>query len=101
MITITENAAKEIETGLTENNEPYLRISIQGGGCAGFNYVFDFEQTKAEDDYENGRVLIDPLSMQYLDGATLDYKEDIMGSQFVIQNPNATTKCGCGSSFGV
>ena len=101
MIIITENATKEIETGLTENNEQYLRISIQGGGCAGFNYVFDFEQNKGDDDFEIGRVLIDALSMQYLDGATLDYKEDIMGSQFVIQNPNASTKCGCGSSFGV
>lgn len=99
MITITENAFKEIETGLTDNNEPYLRVSIRGGGCAGFSYVFDFEQNKGNDDFEIGKVLIDPVSMQYLDGATLDYAESLQGSQFVIKNPNAVTKCGCGSSF--
>ena len=101
MITITENAVKEIDMGLAENAEPYLRISIQGGGCSGFNYVFDFEQAKEEDDFELGKVLIDSMSMQYLSGATLDYQEDDMGSQFVIKNPNAQTTCGCGSSFSV
>jgi iron-sulfur cluster insertion protein len=101
MLTITEHAETEIAQGLAENNEPYLRISIQGGGCSGFNYVFDFEQTKAEDDFELGKVLIDSMSAQYLAGATLDYKDDLMGSSFVIQNPNAETTCGCGSSFSV
>jgi iron-sulfur cluster insertion protein len=101
MITITENAEKEIEQGLAENNEPWLRISIQGGGCSGFNYVFDFEQTKGEDDFEFGKVLVDSMSAQYLEGATVDYVDDIMGSQFTISNPQATTTCGCGSSFSV
>lgn len=101
MLTITENAHKEIEMGLSENNEPWLRISIQGGGCSGFNYVFDFEQTKNEDDFEIGKVLVDSMSAQYLEGATVDYVEDLMGSQFTIKNPNATTTCGCGSSFSV
>jgi iron-sulfur cluster insertion protein len=101
MITITENAVKEIEMGLAENNEPYLRISVQGGGCSGFQYVFDFEQTKNEDDMELGRVLIDSMSLMYLDEATVDYVEDLMGAQFVIKNPNAQTTCGCGSSFSV
>jgi iron-sulfur cluster insertion protein len=101
MLTITENAENEIAQGLAENNEPWLRISIQGGGCSGFNYVFDFEQTKGEDDFEFGRVLVDSMSAQYLEGATVDYVEDLMGSQFTISNPQATTTCGCGSSFSV
>lgn len=101
MLTITENASKEIENGLAENNEPWLRISVQGGGCSGFNYVFDFEQTKNEDDFEIGKVLVDSMSAQYLGGATVDYVEDLMGSQFTITNPNAQTTCGCGSSFSV
>jgi iron-sulfur cluster insertion protein len=101
MITITETAIKEITQGLEESGEPFLRISIQGGGCSGFNYVFDFEQEKSEDDFELGNVLIDSMSMQYLSGATLDYEDDIMGTSFVIKNPNAQTTCGCGSSFSV
>lgn len=99
MLTITDSALNEITTGLTDSEEPYLRISVQGGGCSGFNYVFDFAQTKNEDDFEIGRVLVDSMSMQYLSGATVDYVEDLMGSQFVIQNPNAQSTCGCGSSF--
>ena len=101
MLPITEIAQKEIDMGLEENSEPYLRISIQGGGCSGFNYVFDFDQSKAEDDFEMGKVLVDSMSAQYLSGAVLDYKDDIMGSSFTITNPNAQTTCGCGSSFSV
>lgn len=101
MITLTENATTEIEKVLEESKEPFLRISIQGGGCSGFNYVFDFDQNKNEDDFEFGKVLVDSLSMQYLQGATVDYTEDIMGSSFNIENPNAQTTCGCGSSFSV
>ena len=101
MLTLTENAIKEIDQGLAENSEPWLRISIQGGGCSGFNYVFDFEQTKNEDDFEIGKVLVDSMSAQYLEGAVVDYVEDLMGSQFTIKNPNASTTCGCGSSFSV
>jgi iron-sulfur cluster insertion protein len=101
MITITENAKKEIEQGLAENNEPYLRISVQGGGCSGMQYVFDFEQKKEEDDFEFGTVLVDSMSMQKLTEAVVDYVDDLMGSQFVIKNPNAQTSCGCGSSFSV
>ena len=99
MITLTEAATKEIEQGLAENNEPYLRISVQGGGCSGFQYIFDFEQKKEEDDFVIGQVLVDSMSMQYLSEATVDYVEDLMGSQFKIVNPNAQTTCGCGSSF--
>lgn len=99
MITLTENAVKEITQGLAENDEPYLRISVQGGGCSGFQYIFDFEKTKNEDDFEIGQVLVDSMSMQYLAEAVVDYVDDLMGSQFVIKNPNAQTTCGCGSSF--
>lgn len=101
MITITDSAQKQIEEGLNESNEPFLRISVQGGGCSGFQYVFDFETTKLEDDFEFGRVLVDAMSMMYLNEAVVDYVEDLMGAQFVINNPNAQTKCGCGSSFSI
>lgn len=101
MITITETAEKEIQMVLDESKEKFLRISIQGGGCSGFNYVFDFAQNKEEDDFEFGRVLVDSMSMTYLQGAKVDYIDDLMGSSFNIENPNAQTTCGCGSSFGV
>lgn len=101
MITVTENALAEIDKLLVENEEPFLRIAIQGGGCSGFQYAFDFEQNKQEDDFEFGKVLVDSMSVQYLQGATLDFVEDLMGSNFSIDNPNAQTKCGCGSSFSV
>lgn len=101
MITITENAEKEIQMVLDESKEKYLRISIQGGGCSGFNYVFDFAQNKEEDDFEIGKVLVDSMSMTYMQGAQVDFVDDLMGSSFNIVNPNAQTTCGCGSSFGV
>ena len=99
MITITETAEKENKMVLDEIREKFLRISIQGGGCSGFNYVFDFAQNKEEDDFEFGRVLVDSMSMNYLQGAKVDYVDDLMGSSFNIENPNAQTTCGCGSSF--
>jgi iron-sulfur cluster assembly protein len=101
MITVTETAETEINSVLAESKESYLRISVQGGGCSGFSYVFDFAKAKEEDDFEFGNVLIDSMSMQYLQGAKVDFVEDIMGSSFNIENPNAQTKCGCGSSFSV
>ncbi len=91
--------------GLAENSEPYLRISIQGGGCSGMQYGFTFDEVQNEDDfdfaYDNVKVLVDAMSMQYLQGASIDWKEDLMGASFVIDNPQATTTCGCGSSFSV
>jgi len=78
---------------------------VQGGGCSGFSYGFTLDEDIAEDDYDveaNGiHVLVDAMSLQYLNNATVDYKDELMGSQFVISNPNAKTSCGCGSSFGV
>lgn len=82
-----------------------LRVYVQGGGCSGFQYGFTFDEETQEGDtaIENAGVtlLVDPMSVQYLMGAEIDYREDLSGAQFVIRNPNATTTCGCGSSFSV
>jgi iron-sulfur cluster insertion protein len=107
MITITESAKAKIKDLLLEENNPKLalRTFVQGGGCSGFSYGFTFDEETNEDDFEipvdTFKVLVDSMSMQYLTGADIDYKEDLTGSQFVIKNPNAQTTCGCGSSFGV
>lgn len=102
MITITESAQKRIQTILAEENNPSLRVRafVQGGGCSGFQYGFTLdENTNPEDDFEVEGVLVDSMSMQYLSGAVIDYRDDDMGASFTIDNPNATTTCGCGSSF--
>lgn len=107
MITISDSAKEKIQDLLIEEGNPKLalRTFVQGGGCSGFSYGFTFDEEQNEDDFEfplgNFRLLVDSMSMQYLQGAEIDYKEDLMNSQFVIKNPNATTTCGCGSSFGV
>ena len=107
MITITESAKNKIKDLLLEENNPQLalRTFVQGGGCSGFSYGFTFDEVANEDDFEipldHFKVLVDSMSMTYLAGAEIDYKEELMGSSFVIKNPNATTTCGCGSSFGV
>ena len=107
MITLTESALAKIEDILAEENNPAmkLRTFVQGGGCSGFSYGFTLDEEQNEDDFiiENttATIVIDSMSMQYLQGATIDYTEEIMGSSFVIKNPNATTTCGCGSSFSI
>ncbi len=103
MITITESAKEKIQDLLIEENKPNLKVRafVQGGGCSGFQYGFTFDEEQNEDDFEFDGVLIDSMSMQYLTGATIDYRDEIHGSQFVISNPNAQTTCGCGSSFSV
>ena len=107
MITISESAKTKIKDLLLEENNPNLslRTFVQGGGCSGFSYGFTFDEVTNEDDFEipldEFKILVDSMSMTYLTGAEIDYKEDVMGSQFNITNPNATTTCGCGSSFGV
>lgn len=107
MITISDSAKEKIKDLLYEEGNPKLslRTFVQGGGCSGFSYGFTFDEEINEDDFEvlvgDFKVLVDGMSMQYLQGSTIDYKEEVMGSSFVINNPNATTKCGCGSSFGV
>jgi iron-sulfur cluster insertion protein len=104
-IIFTENAATKVADLIAEegNDALKLRVFVQGGGCSGFQYGFTFDEDINEDDTQfekNGvTLLVDSMSYQYLVGAEIDYKEDINGSQFVIKNPNATTTCGCGSSF--
>jgi len=101
----TDAAAAKVKTLIDEEGNPdlKLRVFVQGGGCSGFQYGFTFDESANEDDTameKNGvTLLIDSMSYQYLVGAEIDYKEDLEGSQFVIKNPNATTTCGCGSSF--
>ena len=103
----TDSAAAKVQQLIKEedNNDLMLRVFVQGGGCSGFQYGFTFDETLQEDDtvIENQgvKLLIDPMSYQYLAGAEIDYTEGLEGEQFVIRNPNAVTTCGCGSSFSV
>ena len=104
-ISLTSKAIEKIKVLVSEenNSELKLRVFIVGGGCSGFQYGFTFDENVQDGDTKiekNGvMLLVDPMSFQYLSGAEIDYKEDLEGSQFVIKNPNATTTCGCGSSF--
>ena len=101
----TDSAAAKVADLVAEEGNPELklRVFVQGGGCSGFQYGFTFDEAVNEDDTrmsKNGvTLLIDAMSLQYLVGAEIDYKEDLQGAQFVIRNPNANTTCGCGSSF--
>ena len=107
MITITENVDTKVAEILREETESNagLRVFVQGGGCSGMSYGFTLETEQNEDDFvieqQGVKYLVDAMSMQYLQGAVIDYKEDIEGASFVISNPNAQTSCGCGSSFSV
>ncbi len=108
MVEITESAKAKVIDLLNEENNPelMLRTFVQGGGCSGFQYGFTFDEEQNDDDFEialndKWKMVVDAMSMQYLQGAEIDYKDDINGSQFVIKNPNAQTTCGCGSSFSV
>ena len=106
-LVFTDAAARKVGELIREEDNPdlKLRVFISGGGCSGFQYGFTFDDEVEEGDssVENQGVtlLVDPMSVQYLMGAEIDYKEDLQGAQFVIRNPNATTTCGCGSSFSV
>ena len=103
----SEAAASKVKELIKEegNDELKLRVFISGGGCSGFQYGFTFDEKIEEGDSQiknlGVTLLVDPMSVQYLMGAEIDYKEDLQGAQFVIRNPNATTTCGCGSSFSV
>ncbi|MGH8629995.1 MAG: iron-sulfur cluster insertion protein ErpA [Burkholderiales bacterium] len=104
-LVFTDNAARKVKELIDEEGNPALklRVFVTGGGCAGFQYGFTFDEAINEDDTtmdKNGvTLLIDAMSYQYLVGAEIDYQENIEGAQFVIKNPNASTTCGCGSSF--
>ncbi len=104
-LVFTDSAAAKVKELVDEEGNPdlKLRVFVQGGGCSGFQYGFTFDEVVNEDDTQMGKngvtLLIDSMSLQYLMGAEIDYKDDLQGAQFVIKNPNATTTCGCGSSF--
>ena len=104
---LQSGAVTKLRELVAEEGNPnlMLRVFVQGGGCSGMSYGFTFEEIQSEDDfdfeYEDVRVVVDSMSMQYLQGASIDYKEDLMGASFVIDNPQAQTTCGCGSSFSV
>ncbi len=106
-IVVTDNAANRVSQIIADDAEENLnlRVYITGGGCSGFQYGFTLDKDVQDDDtkIENGEVtvLVDSMSIQYLAGAEIDYKEDLSGAQFIIRNPNASTTCGCGSSFSV
>jgi iron-sulfur cluster insertion protein len=106
-INVTESAVSKITELLAEEGNPKLKLRtfVQGGGCSGFQYGFTFDEEQTADDFVIERtgmtILIDAMSMQYMLGATIDYKEDMMGSSFNIINPQAESTCGCGSSFAI
>ena len=105
MVTLEQGAIDKIKTLLAEEDTQglMLRLFVQGGGCSGFQYGFTFDEQKNDDDFvvekDGVTLLVDAMSMQYLNGATIDYSKTLMAEQFEIKNPNATSKCGCGSSF--
>jgi iron-sulfur cluster insertion protein len=104
---ISESALIKIADILAEENNPDLKLRtfVQGGGCSGMQYGFTLDEIQNEDDFviekDGIKILVDSMSMQYLIGATINYKEDLTGNQFMISNPNAQTTCGCGSSFSI
>ena len=106
-VSMTQNAVQRLEQliAVKENPNLMLRVFVQGGGCSGFQYGFQFEKQREEDDIEFERdgvmLLVDSMSLQYLVGSEIDFIDDLMGTRFVVNNPNAATTCGCGSSFAV
>lgn len=105
-VTITERAARRIGQILkSEGDGAKLRISVEGGGCSGFQYKFDVEHDQAEDDLvierDNAVVLVDPASAPFLSGSEVDFVDDLIGASFRVNNPNATASCGCGTSFSI
>ena len=105
-VTISESAARRIgEILKSEPEGVMLRVSVEGGGCSGFQYKFDIERAKAEDDLvlarEGAVVLIDPVSVNYMAGSQIDFVDDLIGQSFKINNPQATASCGCGTSFSI
>jgi iron-sulfur cluster insertion protein len=104
-LTISAKAARQLTNVLAGDPGSALRITVKGGGCSGFQYMFDVEKSRADDDYVATRdgvsVLVDPVSLELLKGAELDFVDDLMGRAFKLKNPNAVATCGCGVSFSV
>jgi iron-sulfur cluster assembly accessory protein len=105
-ITITDCAARQIARLIAEEDgDCMFRVSVSGGGCSGFQYGFGLDDTRGEDDLlferDGAKVLVDTVSLAYLAGSELDYVEDLIGASFQMRNPNATSSCGCGTSFSI
>ena len=104
-VSISASAAKRLNAILKGEEGAALRISVKGGGCSGFSYAFDVDKTRAEDDFvvtrDGATVVVDPVSLEMMKGAELDFVDDLMGQSFRVKNPNATASCGCGVSFSV
>lgn len=105
-VTLSDSAARRIaEIAAGEPKTPMLRVSVEGGGCSGFQYKFDLVDAKAKDDLvlekAGATVVIDPVSVQYMEGSEIDFVDDLMGAAFKIKNPLATASCGCGTSFSL
>jgi len=104
-LTISQNAARQLHKVLAEEAGAALRITVEGGGCSGFQYKFDVDRARAEDDFvavrDGATVVVDPVSLEMLNGAELDFVDDLMGRAFKVKNPNAKASCGCGVSFTI
>ena len=104
IVNLTEQVKQHMATMLKEHNKPAIRLGLKGGGCAGFKYEWSLEDDVQKDDeqikIENGLFVVDPASVMYLLGTTIDYKKEVFGSYFDIKSPNATSSCGCGESVG-
>jgi iron-sulfur cluster assembly accessory protein len=105
-VIVTDSAIRKIASILGSEKEPsVLRVSVEGGGCSGFQYKFDIQRTADAEDIvierDGAKVVIDPVSLQYLSGSRIDYADELIGAAFKIENPNATASCGCGTSFSL
>jgi iron-sulfur cluster assembly accessory protein len=104
-ITLSERAAKRIAEILQTEDAALMRVSVEGGGCSGFQYRFDVVQDAAPDDVvverDGARVVVDPISLSFVCGAEIDFVDELIGAQFKINNPNVTSSCGCGTSFSI
>jgi iron-sulfur cluster assembly accessory protein len=104
-VTVTERAARRIKQILASEPQSMLRVSVEGGGCSGFRYDFGIEKVRADDDLAIQRdgvtVLVDPVSLEYLQGSEIDFVDELIGASFQIRNPNASSSCGCGTSFSL
>lgn len=105
-VTLSDRAAKRIAKILSQEPEGMaLRVTVSGGGCSGFQYGFDLDGTRADDDIviekDGATVLLDPISLMYMSGSEIDYVDDLIGASFQIRNPHATASCGCGTSFSI
>jgi len=105
-VTLSSSAAEQINAIMLKSNDgPYLRVAVEGGGCSGFQYKFDFASTPEDDDIvierDGAQVLIDTVSLEFLSGSEIHYAKELIGSAFKIRNPNAVAACGCGTSFSI